>query len=144
MQTETIYNGKRGEVHILSNKRKSREFAIIKLELELIPFPGSSNGASLTTRASHFKFMPSAEVLSGITGPLIHCCHYLFYALRLPEFCLLKTCTHILTTPGPLCACINQHLFSSTAEWGIYPNRETTKSNCISNFLQCQISPVQK
>lgn len=51
---------------MLSNKRKSHEFGIMELELELIPLLGSSDGASQTTQALHLKFMLSAELLSGI------------------------------------------------------------------------------
>jgi len=129
---------------VLSNKRKSHEFGITELELELIPLLGSSDGASQTTRAPPSKFISSAELLSGIMGSVIHSCHYLFYRLWLPGFHLHKARTHTLFTPGPLCTCINHHCFSSKAESAIHPNAETTKSNCISNFLVCQISLVQK
>lgn len=68
MYRETIDSGNGGEIHMLRNKRKSLEFAIIDLALELIPLLGSSDGAMQTTRASHLKGMSSTEVHSGIMG----------------------------------------------------------------------------
>lgn len=46
--------------------------------------------------------------------------------------------------PWTIMYCINHHFFCSEAECVIHPNGETTKSNCISNFLVCQISLAQK
>lgn len=37
--------------------------------------------------------------------------------------------------PWTIMHCINHHFFCSKAECVIHPNGETTKSNCISNFL---------
>lgn len=65
---ETINNGDGGEIHILRNKRKSLEFAIIDLALEIIPLLGSSDGAMQTTRASHLNGISSTEVRNGIMG----------------------------------------------------------------------------
>lgn len=108
----------------------------------------SSSGLQWWSITNHPSFAFEVHVIGRTPqwnyGSVIHSCHYLFYTLWLPEFHLHKVCSHTLITPGPLCTCINHHFFSSKVECAIHPDGETTKSNCISNFLVCQISPVQK
>lgn len=107
------------------------EFGIAKLELDLIPLLGSSDGASQNTLASHFKFYVINRAPHWNYGSVIHSCLYLFYILWLPEFYLHKACTHTLITPGPLCTCINHHFFSSKEKCAICPSGDTARPNYI-------------
>lgn len=97
MYRETIDSGNGGEIHMLRNKRKSLEFAIIDLALELIPLLGSSDGAM------HSSFTFEGYVINRSPqwnyGSVIQCSHYLFYTLWLPGFHLHRTSAFALITP---------------------------------------------
>lgn len=128
---------------MLSNKRKSRELVIINLELELIPFPGSTSEhhKPLEFHISRLCHQQKSSVELWVRNSL------------LSVFILCITVARILFAQNTyscsyypwilVCMQKSASLFFYSRVWDLSQWRNN-KSNCISNFLLCQISPVQK
>lgn len=128
---------------MLSNKRKSRELVIINLELELIPFPGSTSEhhKPLEFHISRLCHQQKSSVELWVRNSLLSVFILCITVARILFAQNTYSCSYYPWTL--VCMQKSASLFFYSRVWDLSQWRNN-KSNGISNFLLCQISPVQK
>lgn len=128
---------------MLSNKRKSRELVIINLELELIPFPGSTSEhhKPLEFHISRLCHQQKSSVELWVRNSLLSVFIPCITVARILFAQNTYSCSYYPWTL--VCMQKSASLFFYSRVWDLSQWRNN-KSNGISNFLLCQISPVQK
>lgn len=128
---------------MLSNKRKSRELVIINLELELIPFPGSTSEhhKPLEFHISRLCHQQKSSVELWVRNSLLSVFIPCITVARILFAQNTYSCSYYPWTL--VCMQKSASLFFYSRVWDLSQWRNN-KSNGISNFLVCQISPVQK
>lgn len=128
---------------MLSNKRKSRELVIINLELELIPFPGSTSEhhKPLEFHISRLCHQQKSSVELWVRNSLLSVFILCITVARILFAQNTYSCSYYPWTL--VCMQKSASLFFYSRVWDLSQWRNN-KSNGISNFLVCQISPVQK
>lgn len=128
---------------MLSNKRKSHEFVVINLELELIPFPGSINEyhKPLEFHISRLCHQQKSSVELWVRNSLLS---VFILCITIAQILFAQNTYSCSYYPCTLvCLQKSASLFFYSRVWNLSQWRNN-KSNCIKNFLLCQISPVQK
>lgn len=128
---------------MLSNKRKSRELVIINLELELIPFPGSTSEhhKPLEFHISRLCHQQKSSVELWVRNSLLS---VFILCITVAQILFAQNTYSCSYYPWTLvCMQKSASLFFYSRVWDLSQWRNN-KSNGISNFLLCQISPVQK